>query len=191
MVKNIRPWNELSRAEKIKHIFDYPESMRDSQAKDLWGPETSGYYEHIHFPPTAPWKEIVEVLKSCHNCQCTAYVRLTDKNFKCFGEEDLKKLREKEKDLPFKYRLWQDSEYCAYLKWREKMLRGSKPKLLNLEFYDDNSIVSRVCTEEGDRGDEDGFGVEPDMWASALFDFKGNVIQPFAPGYILNHGDRY
>lgn len=191
MTKAVKPWNELSRAEKIKHIFDYPESMRDSQAKDLWGPEAFGYYEHIHFPPTTLWKEVVEVLNSCHNCQCTAYVRLTDKDFKCFGEEDFKKLREKEKDLPFKYRLWQNDEYCAYLKWRKKMLRGSKPKLLNLEFYDNNIIVSRVCTKEGDRGDEYGFGVEPDMWASALFDFEGNVIQPFAPGYIINHGDRY
>ncbi len=187
MTKAVKPWNELTRAEKIRHIFDYPESMRDSQAKDLWGLEASGYYEYLHFPPTAPWEEIVEVLKSSHHCQCTAYVRLTDKDFKLFGEEYYKQLREKEKDLPFKYRLWQDSEYCAYLDWREKMLRGSKPKLLNLEFYDDNHLVSRVCTEEGDHGDEDGFGVEPDMWACALFDFEGHVIRPFAPGFI----DRY
>lgn len=46
MMKAVKPWDELSRAEKIKHIFDYPGSMRNSQAKDLWGPEASGYYEH-------------------------------------------------------------------------------------------------------------------------------------------------
>ena len=190
-MENVKLWGELSRVEKIKHIFDYPESMRDSQAKDLWGSEASGYYEHIYFPPTAPWKEVVEVIKSNHHCQCIAYVRLADKDFKFFDEEDIKKLREKEDALPLMYSLRLHSEYYAYLEWREKMLRSSKTKLLNLQFYDDNSLVCRVCTEEGDRGDEDGFGVEPDMWASALLDFEGNVIQPFAPGYIFSPDDKY
>lgn len=71
------------------------------------------------------------------------------------------------------------------------MLRSSKPKQLDLELYDDNCIVCRVCTEEGDRGDEDGLGVEPDMWASALFDFEGNIIQTFAPGYTFRPLDKY
>ena len=191
MTKAVKPWSELSRTEKIRHIFDFPESMRDSQTKDLWGPEASGYNNYIYFPSTAPWEEVVEVLKSNHDCQCTAYVRLTDKDFKFFGEEDFKKLREKGKKLRLIYSLRYDNEYCAYQEWREKMLRGTRPKLLNLEFYDDNSLVSRICTEEGDRGDEDGFGVEPDMWACALFDFEGNVIQPFAPGYIFKPGTKY
>ena len=30
MTKAIKPWDELGRAEKIKHIFDYPESIRNS-----------------------------------------------------------------------------------------------------------------------------------------------------------------
>lgn len=190
MMKAIKSWDELSRAEKIKHIFDYPESMRDSQAKDLWGPEASGYYEHIHFPPTASWKEVVEVLKSSHNCQCTAYVQLTDKDFKIFDTDELRRENEREKGLPL-YKCKFNDEYRAFLAWRKKMLRSSTPKQLNLELYDDNSIVCRVCTEEGDRGDEYGFGMEPDMWASALFDFEGNVIQPFVPGYISGPRDRY
>ena len=81
MTKAIIPWDELSRIEKIKHIFDYLETTRNSQAKNLWGPEASGYNEHIHFPLTAPWKEVVEVIKSSHYSH-TAYVRLTDKDFK-------------------------------------------------------------------------------------------------------------
>lgn len=56
------------------------------------------------------------------------------------------------------------------------MLRSSKPKLLDFELYDDNSIVCRVYTEESNRGDEYRFGVESDMWASALFYFEGNII---------------
>lgn len=46
--------------------------------------------------------------------------------------------------------------------------------------------MSRVCTEEGDWGDEDGFGVESDLWASALFDFEGKIVRPFCPGYLSN-----
>lgn len=72
-----------------------------------------------------------------------------------------------------------------------KMLCGFKPKLLNLKFYDNNSLVTWVCTEEGDHGDEDGFGVETDMWACALFDIEVNIIQPFAPGYIFKPGAGY
>ena len=66
MTKAIIPWDELSRIEKIKHIFDYLETTRNSQAKNLWGPEASGYNEHIHFPLTTPWKEVVEVIKRAH-----------------------------------------------------------------------------------------------------------------------------
>ena len=36
MTKAIIPWDELCRIEMmIKHIFDYSETMRNSQAKDL------------------------------------------------------------------------------------------------------------------------------------------------------------
>ena len=92
MTKAIIPWDELSRIEKIKHIFDYLETTRNSQAKNLWGPEASGYNEHIHFPLTAPWKEVVEVIKSSHYSH-TAYVRLTDKDFKIPNPDDLRKER--------------------------------------------------------------------------------------------------
>ncbi len=179
----MKPWNELNREAKIKTLFDYPASMRDSQAKDLWGPEASGYYERICFPPTAPWNEILEIIKNS-NARQTVYVKLTDKDFKVFNSHDIKKMNEKKETLPLKYSMLLSREYHAFLKWREKMCRSSKPKRIDLELYDDNRLISRVCTEEGDYGDEQGFGVEPDMWTCALFDFEGKVIQPFAPGYL-------
>lgn len=182
MMEPIRPWDELSREEKIEHLFDYPESMRDGQAKDLWGPEASGYCEHIHFPPTVPWEEVVEVIKRSRHYQ-TVYVRLTDKDFKTFDADDLEGVYREEEKLPI-YKQKFGNEYRAFLAWRKEMLRNTKPKPLKLELYDDNRLICRVCTEEGDRGDEFGFGMEPDMWASGLLDFEGNVIQPFVPGYI-------
>ena len=102
MTKAIIPWDELSRIEKIKHIFDYLETTRNSQAKNLWGPEASGYNEHIHFPLTAPWKEVVEVIKSSHYSH-TAYVRLTDKDFKIPNPDDLRKESESKRNLPLWY----------------------------------------------------------------------------------------
>ena len=151
MTKAIIPWDELSRIEKIKHIFDYLETTRNSQAKNLWGPEASGYNEHIHFPLTAPRKEVVEVIKSSHYSH-TAYVRLTDKDFKIPNPDDLRKESESKRNLPLWYSFRFDNEYCAFLVWCEKMLSNSRPKQLDLELYDEKTLVCRICVEEGDRG---------------------------------------
>lgn len=35
------------------------------------------------------------------------------------------------------------------------------------------------CIEEGDHGDEDGYGVEPDTWMASFVDRSGNFIVPF------------
>ena len=36
------------------------------------------------------------------------------------------------------------------------------------------------CIEEGDRGDSDGYGVEPDTWITAYANLKGELVSPFA-----------
>lgn len=179
----MKPWNELSRDGKIKSLFNYPESMHERYVKELWGPEASVCYGHISFPPDAPWSEIVEVLKSSHSHH-TTYVHLNSEDFKMPGPEELNTEYEKLKDKPIHYRLELYEDYQAFFFWRAKMLRSPGPKKLDLALYDDSSLICRVCTREGYRGDDDGFGVEPDSWASALFDLDGNVIRPFAPGYI-------
>lgn len=186
----MKPWNELSRAEKIKHIFDYPESMRNNLVKDLWGPDASVYCEHIYFPPTASWEEVVEVIKSSRQ-RHSAYIQLTYKDFKTYTPDELQKECKKRKNLPFKFQIQADNEYHAFMAWRKKILHSHTSQPLNFELYDENSILCRVCTGEGDYGDEYGFGVEPDMWASAIFDFTGKIIQPFAPGFIKGLGDKY
>ena len=183
-MKTIKPWNELSRAEKIKSLFDYPDEMRDSQAKGLWGPDAYAYSNHIWFPIDAPWNEIVEVIKHSHGSHAV-YVRLTYKDFKSFDSDYTVRGFERGKDRTSGH------EYVAFAKWRKKILRSSRPEPLDLELFDENRIVCRVCTEEGDRGDEYGFGVEPDVWASALFDLDGNIIRPFAPGYLSGPRDEY
>lgn len=42
-----------------------------------------------------------------------------------------------------------------------------------LESMRNSQAVCRVCTEEGDHGNEDGFGVEPDMWQAHCLILKG------------------
>lgn len=45
--------------------------------------------------------------------------------------------------------------------------------------YVDNVVKLAYCIEEGDHGDEDGFGVEPDTWIFAILDLNGKFIQRF------------
>ena len=158
--------------------------MRDTQAKDLWGPEAYGYYGHIYFPAGASWKEIAEVMKNSRTSH-TVYVKLTNKDFKVFDPDYMPEKFESRNDRAVRH------EYVAFTKWRARVLRRSCLEQVDMEFYNDHSLVCRVCTEEGDRGDEYGFGVEPDMWASALFNFDGNIILPFAPGYIPDLHEKY
>lgn len=40
-------------------------------------------------------------------------------------------------------------------------------------------LVLRYCIEEGDHGDEDGYGIEPDTWLIRELNPKGNWIGPF------------
>lgn len=37
---------------------------------------------------------------------------------------------------------------------------------------------------EGGKGDDDGFGVESDLWVSAVLDKEGNFVKPFFPDIL-------
>ncbi len=161
-------WNELTRAEKIAHLFDYPYPERLTKVKELWGIEASEYAETVNFPPMTPWEEIVTVIKQTGKMQY-AYVNLSVDSFGAITNHDLSRNSE---------------EALALVRWCKEVMRSKQPIQLGFNLYDKETLVCRVCTEAGDRGDEEGFGMEPDKWASALFDFEGNVIQPFTPGYL-------
>ncbi len=168
-------WNELTRAEKLEHLFDYPYEERHDKVRELWGDAAREYNESVMFPPSTPWEEIVAVIKKTGKTQ-EAYVTLGVNDFDVISIEDFRR---------------KEDEICALLGWRKVVLSSGKPIRLGFDLYDEKTLVCHVCTEQGYRGDGDGFGVEPDWWASALFDFKGNVIGPFRPGYTYRTNDKY
>ena len=129
----MKPWDELSRTEKIQSLFDYPASMRDMQAKDLWGPSAGGYYEHIYFPAGAPWKEIVEVIKNSHSSH-TVYLRLTYKDFKVFEPDYIKSEFEGTKDRFSRH------EYVAFTIWKSYF----NLLFLNIERLSITTLVASV-----------------------------------------------
>lgn len=49
----------------------------------------------------------------------------------------------------------------------------------HVKWLSDNEIKIMYCIEEGNRGDEDGFGVEPDIWILSALDRKGQLKYPF------------
>lgn len=160
-------WDELTRAEKIAHLFDYPYPERLAKVKELWGIDASEYVGTVEFPPMTPWEEIVTVIKQTGKRQY-AYVNLSADNFDAVTKHDI---------------LRKSDEALALVGWYKEVMKSKQPIKLGFDLYDEKTLICRVCTEQGYRGDEDGFGVEPDMWANALFDFEGNVIRPFIPGY--------
>ncbi len=160
-------WTELTRAEKTAHLFDYPYPDRLKKVKELWGEKASEYGGTVYFPFMTPWEEIIAVMKQTGEKQYV-YVKLGVNDFGVITNEDI---------------MNKEDESLALVRWHDKVMNDAQPVLLGFEMYDEKTLICRVCTEEGYRGDEDGFGVEPDMWASALLDFEGKVIGPFRPGY--------
>ncbi len=162
----------MTRTEKIGHLFDYPYEERDDKVKELWGEEAHMYNMHIWFSKSAPWPEILQTIRK--GATASAYVTLTQDDFDVITADDLRN---------------NSDEAAALIGWWKEVF-GEHNGCVQLDFqlYDENTIVCRVCTEEGYRGDSDGFGVEPDMWANALFDFEGKVIRPFRPGYQFSKG---
>jgi hypothetical protein len=54
----------------------------------------------------------------------------------------------------------------------------------------DGTLIATYCSDEGDRGDEYGFGMEPETWMVAHLDENRNFIIPFRELHSLM-GNRY
>lgn len=185
-IKTLDDWLMLSREQKLETLFECPDSWRCRQAQSLWGEDAYGFGEMVNIPYGVSWEEIVKIVFSTkHYCSITLEVKpeyISDMDHDAFM---LLVKQANKRGEPFQEDLsYAQKEFCAFSAWRTARCRGKSNCLFYAEKFDDNSLILFACTEEGDRGDEDGFGVEPDMWTSAIFDINGNPIILFRPGII-------
>ncbi len=159
-------WNELSRAEKIAHLFDYPYDERGEKVRELWGKDASEYVERVCFPYGTPWHEMVTVLKMTGKSQ-KIYVRLTIDDTYAVSVEDMER---------------NEDAATAMLGWRKELYTDAQKVLLYVSKFDETRLLGSVCIDEGYRGDSDGYGVEPSVWVCALYDYDGRIVAPFKPG---------
>lgn len=182
-------WLGLSRTEQIRTLFDLPLSVRCEQARFLWGPDAHAYDRHVCFPWGVSWEEIVEVVKISGDVSQTATLPMKRVYFSDIDWQGFQKIMGRV-NIPRRPcsidPRYADREYFAFDRWRHKMLSGERPRRAEvcIRMFDDRTLLLYKMTEAGDRGDEQGYGMEPEMFASALADMSGNVIRPFRPGII-------
>ncbi len=177
----MKDWNELTRAEKVEHFFDYPEETRQDRVKELWGEEAHQYMMHIYFPLNTPWDEIVTITKLTKGQSQSIYLTLAADDFQIY-EAAADSLTSEGKLDRYQLRKWE--ERITFQAWCVRTIRDKQPIRAELKWNKESQLVANVCIEEGGYGDDDGFGVEPTVWGSAILDETGKIICPFSLGYI-------
>lgn len=176
--ENFDQWIKLSREDQLRTLFDCPSSWRRNQVQHLWGAEACGYGECVHIPPGVALSEVAQALHSGKgHCSVKFEVKreyLSQMNLDEFHRQ--LKLANESGEFYCSDPDYADREYRAFNSWRNSNFLGEKEYIFTVEKFDENTLRFIYCTEQGDNDDEDGFGVEPDMWTSALFDFNGNIV---------------
>lgn len=185
-IKDFDKWLELSREEKILNLFDCPSSWRRKQVQYLWGTDAVGYGDWAQIPSDIAWSEIAKVI--CNgNCRCSVTMKMKREYISQINLDEFHELLgqvNKPGEFCHIDPDYADREFWAFSSWRNTNFFGGKEYVFTVEKFDENTLLFMLCTRRGSHGDEDGFGVEPDMWTSALFDFNGNIVRPFLPGII-------
>lgn len=156
--------------------------------KKYWGAEAHCYGNHYDFPEETPWEDIYPILSWMCVTSHYIYLKVDRESFVDYTwEQKEKKIRDAEKrygENAYDTVLEIDDEYFAYQAFVQQALYDGFV-YINAQYNSPDRIILRKVTHEGGRGDEDGFGVEPDFWVSAVLDGKGHFVQPFSPGYIF------
>lgn len=178
-------WLKLSREEQLRTVFACPPTWRRRQVQHLWGHEALGYDHWASIPSWVPWEEMAKVIIS-GNCSCSVTMKVKREYISQINEDEYHKLVEQENKTSIYNIDLKDvnRNYYAFSSWRRENRLVGKEYIFTVEKYDDNTLLFLLCIDRGSNGDEDGFGIEPDMWTSALFDLKGNIVQHFRPGII-------
>lgn len=185
-------WLKLSREEQLRTVFACPASWRRKQVQHLWGPEAYGYGFCTGIPSGVAWDEMVKVIFS-GDCECFVTLKMKREYISQMNRVEYYKLvapLNKPGEICGIDPRYADRLFSAFSSWRNTNFFRGKEYIFTVEKFDENTLRFIYCTERGDHGDEDGFGVEPAMWTSALFDLNGNIVELFRPG-IIEHGDEF
>jgi len=71
---------------------------------------------------------------------------------------------------------WEKLPHIGLLK---TICQEEKELTFNRNYIYNRQLVLRRCIEEGDHGDEDGYGMEPDTWLIGKMDSKGRWLGSF------------
>ena len=160
--------------------------MYNRQGKDSHETKSNVRVNESCFPDGLFWKEIVEVLKAD---QCPYRAKLTIKKH-FLSDMDwpeyqriVKFVNKPGKPCVIDPR-YAGEEYAVFDRWREEIQSQSRRCEVDITLFNDATLLIRIWLQEGDHGDDQGYGVEHDVRVSALFDFYGNVVLPFRPGPI-------
>jgi hypothetical protein len=186
--ESLEEWFGLSRDEKLKTLFECPPSWRRKQLQHLWGEEAYGYGKFANIPSTVEWNEIVKAITH-GNCECRVKMVAKRDYISPMSRDEFHRLLDQEKaDKKFCVvdPQYADRDFGAFNSWRNANFLGEKEYNFTVEKFDEGTLRFMLCIGEGSNGDDDGFGVEPDMWTSALFDLNGNIVRLFQPGIIAS-----
>lgn len=191
-IESFDQWLKLSREEKLQTVFSCPASWRRKQVQHLWGAEAYGYGFYARIPSGVAWDEMAKVILS-GKCECSVTLKIKPEYISQMNREEYHKLvveLNNSGEISGLDPLYANRQFTAFRSWRNSNFLEGKEHVFNVDKFDENTLRFMYCTERGDPGDKDGFGVEPDMWTSALFDLKGNIVELFRPG-IIERGDEF
>ncbi|WP_075556664.1 hypothetical protein [Parabacteroides timonensis] len=151
--------------------------------KKYWGRDAYCYSDHYWLPKGISWGDVCEVLTSLDIRSVSTYLEVNKDSFTYYSWEQM---LEEENEAKRKWGICDALEVCReYHAFWDFVAESNKNGFVYAEIcrLSPDKFVARKVLKEGSHGDEDGFGVEPDTWISAVLDRDGHFIQPFYLGY--------
>ncbi len=156
---------------------------RNSLLRKYWGEDAHCYNDYYGFPKRTSWEDIYEILTTQNARSASVYLKVDENSFSHYFWEQMRKEEEEtEKKWGISDALNVNLEYQDFWDFEAKGIKEGVV-YVNLDLASPDKIIVRKAIREGSHGDEDGYGVEPDTWVSAVLDRNGNFVQPFYLGY--------
>ena len=152
-------YNELENEDWVKRIMS--PSFKPGN-EDVFEQYTDGtlhnYYGTIWQRKILPWNITYRLLKIFNRFKVHIMFPIEKEMF------DLKSITESTVSVSSKF---------------DDMLDRGYVNDVHTELMPDGNVMLELLVEEGDHGDEDGFGVEPDIWANGIMGKDGKMLKLF------------